>query len=107
MLSLMHLSPHPAAMPQAMARKLRIFAGERHEFEGHPELTPLELEPRKLRSRGPLFELPPGFEPFNPEACEWVWLGCELADPPAQRACAAGSAIMVQMEVMVAKCCGS
>ena len=51
-----------------MARKLRIFAGERHTFEGHPGLVPFDMPPRKLREKGELFELPPGFEPFNPEA---------------------------------------
>lgn len=51
-----------------MARKLRIFAGDRHEFEGHPDLVPFQPPPRKLRSKGELFELPPGFEPFNPDA---------------------------------------
>ncbi len=51
-----------------MARKLRIFAGEWHAFEGHPELRPFQMPPRKLREKGDLFELPPGFEPFNPEA---------------------------------------
>ena len=31
-----------------MARKLRIFPGEQHDFEGQPDLVPLELPPRKL-----------------------------------------------------------
>jgi hypothetical protein len=51
-----------------MARKLRIFAGERHDFEGHPDLVPYQPPPRRLRDKGELFELPPGFEPFNPQA---------------------------------------
>ncbi|KAL4457973.1 hypothetical protein ABPG75_012838 [Micractinium tetrahymenae] len=53
---------------RSMARKLRIFPGERHEFEGHPALLPFQMPPRKLREKGELFELPPGFEPFNPQA---------------------------------------
>lgn len=51
-----------------MARKLRIFHGERHDFEGHPSLLPFQMPPRKLREKGELFELPPGFEPLNPQA---------------------------------------
>ncbi len=51
-----------------MARKLRIYTGERHDFEGHPQLQAFTMPPRKLRVKGELFELPPGFEPFNPQA---------------------------------------
>lgn len=51
-----------------MARKLRIYTGERHDFEGHPQLQAFTMPPRKLRIKGELFELPPGFEPFNPQA---------------------------------------
>jgi hypothetical protein len=51
-----------------MARKLRIYAGERHDFEQHPDLVPFQMPPRKLREKGDLFELPPGFEAFNPQA---------------------------------------
>lgn len=50
-----------------MARKLRIFLGEEHSFEGHPDLLPFEMPPRKLREKGDLLVLPPGFEPLNPE----------------------------------------
>jgi hypothetical protein len=53
---------------QSMARKLRIFVGERHDFEQQPQLVKFEMPPRKLREKGALFELPPGFEPFNPQA---------------------------------------
>ena len=49
-----------------MARKLRIFTGPEHGLEGHPALLPFEMPPRKLREKGVLFELPEGFEPFNP-----------------------------------------
>lgn len=56
------------ALPvQSMARKLRIFEGERHDYEGHPALMPFQMPPRKLREKGQLFELPEGFEPFNPQ----------------------------------------
>lgn len=60
----------PSSRPpwQSMARKLRIFPGERHEFEGHPALLPFQMPPRKLREKGELFEMPPGFEPLNPQA---------------------------------------
>lgn len=53
---------------RSMARKLRIYTGERHDFEGHPQLQTFTMPPRKLRVKGELFELPPGFEPFNPQA---------------------------------------
>ncbi|PSC67474.1 hypothetical protein C2E20_8863 [Micractinium conductrix] len=53
---------------RSMARKLRIFPGGRHDFEGHPQLLPFTMPPRKLRVKGQLFELPDGFEPFNPQA---------------------------------------
>ena len=49
-----------------MARKLRIFPGESHAFESHPQLSPFTMPPRKLREKGQLFVLPEGFEPFNP-----------------------------------------
>ena len=49
-----------------MARKLRIYAGPEHGLEGHPALLPFQMPPRKLREKGVLFELPEGFEPFNP-----------------------------------------
>ena len=57
----------PASPVQSMARKLRIFPGGRHDFEGHPQLLPFTMPPRKLRVKGQLFELPDGFEPFNPQ----------------------------------------
>jgi large subunit ribosomal protein L13 len=52
---------------RAMARKLRIYPGEQHDFEGHPQLVPFEMPPRKLRDKGQVFEAPEGFEPFNPD----------------------------------------
>ena len=55
-------------MLQSMARKLRIFLDERHPFEDHPSLVEFEMPPRKLRVKGDLLVLPPGFEPLNPEA---------------------------------------
>lgn len=58
----------PLRLVQSMARKLRIFPGERHDFEGHPALLPFQMPPRKLREKGELFELPPGFEPLNTQA---------------------------------------
>ena len=32
------------------------------------DVLPFTMPPRKLRVKGELFELPPGFEPFNPAA---------------------------------------
>ena len=52
---------------RAMARKLRIFPGPEHGFEGHPDLVPYKMPPRKLRDKGEVYELPEGFQPFNPE----------------------------------------
>lgn len=52
---------------QAMLRKLRIFSGPHHEFEGHPNLVVHELPPRKLRNKKDIFIAEEGFEPFNPE----------------------------------------
>lgn len=51
-----------------MARKLRIFLGEEHPFEGHPALLKFDMPPRKLREKGDMLELPEGWEPLNPEA---------------------------------------
>lgn len=58
----------PQPSKQAMARKLRIFAGPEHGLEGKVELVPLDMPPRALRVKGPVLELEEGFEPFNPEA---------------------------------------
>lgn len=53
---------------QDRARKLRVFAGEEHPFNGHPQLIPWELPPRKLRPDKDFYEIPEGHEPLNPEA---------------------------------------
>jgi hypothetical protein len=53
---------------QAQARKLRIYAGEAHDFEGDARLAPFEMPPRNLRRKGQLLVLPDGFVPLNPEA---------------------------------------
>lgn len=34
----------------------------------HPGLVPWESPPRRRRIREPIFELPEGFEPLNPDA---------------------------------------
>lgn len=74
-----------------MARKLRIFPGERHDFEGHAALLPFTMPPRKLRVKGKLFELPAGFEPFNPQAY-YKRFGHRLGgEQQQQQAAAAGS----------------
>lgn len=52
---------------RSMARKLRIFAGNDHEFVGHPALVVHQMPPRTLRDKGDVFVAPEGFEPFNPE----------------------------------------
>ena len=58
----------PTPFAQSMARKLRISPGESHPFEGNPDLVPFEMPPRKLRQKGDILLLPPGFEPLNPDA---------------------------------------
>lgn len=75
-----------------MARKLRIYTGERHDFEGHPQLQTFTMPPRKLRVKGELFELPPGFEPFNPQAY-YVSAMCWLAEHRAGCGPGAGAAV--------------
>ena len=55
---------------RAMARKLRIFPGPEHDFENHPALVKQELPPRKIRDKGDIFEVPEGFQPFNPNVYE-------------------------------------
>eukprot|EP00889_Picochlorum_renovo_P000371 jgi/Picre1/27401/NNA_000368.t1 len=52
---------------RSMARKLRIFPGEDHDFVGHPALVVHQMPPRTLRDKGDVFVAPEGFEPFNPE----------------------------------------
>lgn len=72
---------------RSMARKLRIYPGPDHEFEGveGAEVVPFEMPPRKLRIKGSLLELPPGFEPFNPEAY-WKRYGHRLGKDAAEQA---------------------
>ncbi len=53
---------------QGRDRKLRIFPSSEHPFQDHPRLVGWEPSPRKLRVKEPLFELPDGWEPMNPEA---------------------------------------
>ena len=54
---------------RSMARKLRIYPGPQHEFEGTGvEIVDFEMRPRKLREKGGVLRLPEGFEPFNPQA---------------------------------------
>lgn len=52
----------------SMARKLRIFPGDQHDFNDYPDIVPFEMPPRKLKNRGDVTMLPEGFEPMNPEA---------------------------------------
>ena len=52
---------------KARARRLRIFAGAEHDFEG-AELETLEPPPRNVKPRVPLLDLPDGFAPVNAEA---------------------------------------
>ena len=54
--------------PQGRDRKLRIFPSADHPFQDHPRLIGWEPSPRRLRIKEPLFELPEGWEPMNPEA---------------------------------------
>ena len=52
---------------RSMARKLRIYPGPDHDFHGRDvDVVKFEMPPRKVRDKGDLLELPPGFEPFNP-----------------------------------------
>ncbi len=53
---------------QGRDRKLRIFPSSDHPFQDHPRLIGWEPGPRRLRIKEPLFELPEGWEPMNPEA---------------------------------------
>lgn len=53
---------------KARDRKLRIFADADHPFKDHLRLIAWEPPPRALRRKRPLWELPDGFQPFNPEA---------------------------------------
>lgn len=52
------------------ARKLRIFVDEDHPFTDSSRLVPTQLPERNIRIRRPLFVIPPGAEPLNPEAYE-------------------------------------
>lgn len=52
----------------ARARKLRLFAGPEHPFEGDPRLVPWTPPPRRLRVKEAAPVLPPGFAPLNPAA---------------------------------------
>lgn len=52
----------------ARARKLRLFAGPEHPFEGDPRLLPWTPPPRRLRVKEAAPDLPPGFAPLNPAA---------------------------------------
>jgi large subunit ribosomal protein L13 len=65
--------------PQARDRKLRIFPDADHPFKDHPRLVPWDPPPRALRRKRPLWELPEGYVPFNPEvcmpACRWPYGG--------------------------------
>ena len=74
-----------------MARRLRIFAGPAHPFAGHPGAAPLELPPRKLREKGPMMEIPAGYEPLNPEAHARRY-GHRIAAAAARRAAAEAGA---------------
>jgi hypothetical protein len=56
---------------QARDRKLRIFPDADHPFKDHPRLLSWDPPPRALRVKRPLWELPEGFVPFNPEVCLW------------------------------------
>ena len=63
----MHLKCDCVRWLQARDRKLRIFADADHPFKDHPRLVAWEPPHRALRRKRPLWELPDGFEPFNPE----------------------------------------
>jgi large subunit ribosomal protein L13 len=54
---------------RSMARKLRIFPGSNHAFEGQEglDVVAMELRPRKIRGKGDVLEVPEGFEPMNPD----------------------------------------
>jgi len=52
---------------RSMAKKLRIFPGPQHDFEGHPDLMTHTMPSRNLRDKGAVFEAPEGFQPFNPD----------------------------------------
>lgn len=49
-------------------RKLRIYPDAEHPFQEHARLVPWQPPPRALRVKRPLWDLPEGFEPLNPEA---------------------------------------
>ncbi len=48
-------------------RKLRIFPGSSHAFEGF-DLVPFHMPPRQLEDKQLGWSMPQGFEPMNPEA---------------------------------------
>lgn len=52
---------------QSRDRKLRIFPDAEHPFQEHARLVPWQPPPRALRVKRPLWDLPEGFEPLNPE----------------------------------------
>lgn len=54
-------------MRKARARRLRIFAGPEHDFEG-AELERLEPPSRNIKPRVRLLDLQEGYAPFNTEA---------------------------------------
>ncbi|KAH7618828.1 putative 50S ribosomal protein L13 [Nannochloris sp. 'desiccata'] len=55
---------------RSMARKLRIYPGPEHDYQNVDglDVVNFEMPPRKLREKGSVLVLPPGFEPFNPHA---------------------------------------
>lgn len=56
------------ALRASRARKLRVFAGERHPFEDDPRVVPWSPPRRTLRVKEAAPELPEGFAPLNSEA---------------------------------------
>ena len=66
----MHTSMYvdAATSLQERARKLRIFPDEEHPFVGDPRLVPWAPQPRRLRIKEGLFEVPEGFDPLNADA---------------------------------------
>lgn len=77
------------APPQAMARKLRIYAGPEHGLEGQVELVPMDIPRRNVNVRGPILKLTGGFVPFNPEAYQkrfGPWLARQAEKKAAREA---------------------
>ena len=62
---------------RSMARKLRIFPGSEHNLDGFVNVAPFRMPDRKIREKGDILVLSPGFEPLNPELY-WKKYGSRL-----------------------------